>query len=136
MGLDAKGSGESPRLSSSPALQRESRDGSPRRMPASDGRLTGYSGSGGSMSHVRTKWLNWVVVISPTGDLTGSDETDALHGAIQDALARHYQGVVVNAKEVGFATSTAAGVIVTGYSSSQRLGARFAICCVNDAHTP
>lgn len=84
------------------------------------------------MPHVRIKWLNWVAVLSPTGDLLGGEETEELNRTIKEALGKGYQGVVLNLKEVGFVNTIAYGVIIAGHSWGLGVGARMALCCVNE----
>jgi anti-anti-sigma factor len=82
------------------------------------------------MKTVQIKWLNWVVILHPKGDLLGGDETDELHDAFRSSCAESYQGIVLNLSNVRRINSAAIGVLIGCWVHAGRTGTRTAFCCV------
>jgi len=76
------------------------------------------------MSSVRVRWLTWVVVLHPTANLLGGDETDELYEAFKSAVAQHYQGVVINLSDIGLINSSGVGVLAGLRVRAERFGAK------------
>ena len=82
------------------------------------------------MRAVRTKWLNWVVVLCPMADLMGGSETDELCDAFRSGSSESYQGVVLNLSEVRRVNSVGFGALVSLVTEAKRMGTRTAFCCI------
>jgi len=80
------------------------------------------------MKTTQIKWLNRVVVLSPTTDLLGGHETDELSEAFRSVCTEGCQGIVVSCSNVRHINSTGLGVIVQCRREAQRIGTRIAIC--------
>jgi len=80
--------------------------------------------------HVSVRWLNWVVVLTPAGKILGGAEADEFQDAVRHAVGDHFQGLVINMKNVSFMNSIGFGIIGTAFLAGRRARAKVALCCV------
>ena len=83
------------------------------------------------MSTIKIYWLNWVVVLRPTTDLSSDTEIEELLEAFKSSWAECYQGIVINLSDVHRLSSTAFGALVDCHRLARGTHTRIAICCVN-----
>jgi anti-anti-sigma factor len=84
-------------------------------------------------SHVKVRWLNWVAILLPEGNLLGGEETEQLHQAARNASSDAFQGIVINLAQVRFMNSVGWGVLLMSSTLCRRVGAKMALCCCSKA---